>query len=29
MDVESIKSKREKQISYVNTCMWNLEKRYR
>ena len=23
------KSEREKQISYINTCMWNLEKWYR
>ena len=23
------KSEREKQISYINTCIWNLEKRYR
>ena len=34
MDLETViqsevKSEREKQISYVNACMWNLEKWYR
>ena len=33
MDLESViqsgKSEREKQISYVNACMWNVEKWYR
>ena len=34
MDVETViqsevKSKREKQISYINACMWKLEKWYR
>ena len=34
MDLETViqsevKSEREKQISYINTYMWNLEKRYR
>ena len=34
MDLETViqsevKSKREKQISYINTCMWNLERWYR
>ena len=24
-----VKSEREKQISYINACMWNLEKWYR
>ena len=26
---EQRKTEREKQVSYINTCMWNLEKRYR
>ena len=32
MDLETViqsKSEREKQISYINACMWNLEKWYR
>ena len=34
MDLETViqtevKSEREKQISYANACMWNLEKWYR
>ena len=32
MDLETViqsKSEREKQISYINTYMWNLEKWYR
>ena len=34
MDLETViqsevKSEREKQISYINAYMWNLEKRYR
>ena len=29
MDLETVKSEREKQISHINTYMWNLEKWYR
>ena len=34
MDLETViqsevMSEREKQISYINACMWNLEKWYR
>ena len=27
--IQSEVSQKEKQISYINTCMWNLEKWYR